>query len=226
MTRALLAVLLIGCATASQRPATHPPSKELAWTPQVLATKTRYAEVVSTGSIDAVVRLQLVEEDTGTPVGRAMIMVGDPSNLTLAPTTFEGYFVLPVEQRLIDEDALISVFAPQGIERTRVVRAPFPEAPTVHEKGPDVTEPQLRMEILAPYPIEAQAAGVQGTVRMRLVIDPEGLVRCATVLAGRGSGLDEAALDGVVRAIFYPARVQVTPVWAAHVYNYTFILDE
>ena len=56
------------------------------------------------------------------------------------------------------------------------------------------------------YPPEAERAGVEGKVRLRVALDARGRVSSARVLRGLGHGLDEAAVEALThRCRFTPA---------------------
>jgi protein TonB len=62
------------------------------------------------------------------------------------------------------------------------------------------------------YPDAARARGVEGDVRVELVVSPSGAVESARVVRGAGGGLDEAALRAVRRYQFAPATQGGRPV--------------
>lgn len=55
------------------------------------------------------------------------------------------------------------------------------------------------------YPEAARAAGIEGDVRLELVVSTSGAVESARVVRGIGHGLDEAALQAVRQFHFAPA---------------------
>ena len=61
------------------------------------------------------------------------------------------------------------------------------------------------------YPELARAAGIEGTVLVRVLVAADGFVEEATLLQGV-LGLDEAALAAAVTAVFRPARQQGRPI--------------
>jgi protein TonB len=79
--------------------------------------------------------------------------------------------------------------------------------------------------IRAPYPTDARESGVEGTVRLRLVVDPDGKVTEVTVLSGPGHGLNEAAKAAILKFRFKPAYEGGRAVWKTMNYNYTLVLD-
>ena len=56
--------------------------------------------------------------------------------------------------------------------------------------------------------------------------DRHGTVVRATLLAGPGFGLNEAALEAMVKFTFYPAKRDGEPVPSTMIYNYVFLLDD
>ncbi|WP_293025098.1 energy transducer TonB [Pandoraea sp.] len=76
------------------------------------------------------------------------------------------------------------------------------------------------------YPREAASLGEEGTVRLRLVIDKDGTIEQAKVIASSGSArLDRAARDAALAMHCEPPRSDGQPVKAAAVKPYTFRLD-
>ncbi|MBS1151507.1 MAG: hypothetical protein H6Q89_3205 [Myxococcaceae bacterium] len=95
------------------------------------ALRPRYTQFVGVES-PAPVKLQLVEKKTGMPVAGAVIEVGEARGRLSFRTDAEGCFVLPVDKRLIFEDALIVVNPPPGVGRTEVLVVPVgPPEPVV-----------------------------------------------------------------------------------------------
>jgi protein TonB len=80
-------------------------------------------------------------------------------------------------------------------------------------------------EIKVPYPDEAKKAGIEGTVRLRVVVDDAGQVVDVKILSGPGYGLDEAARKALKRFRFKPAMKAGIAVSTTITYNYTFQLD-
>jgi TonB family protein len=69
------------------------------------------------------------------------------------------------------------------------------------------------------YPPEAKALGIEGVIRVRLIVDATGVVKSATLLSRLGHGLDELALARAKTIGFDPAKdtndqpVQSVVVW-------------
>ncbi|HEY0985596.1 MAG TPA: TonB family protein, partial [Kofleriaceae bacterium] len=56
------------------------------------------------------------------------------------------------------------------------------------------------------YPSEARALGIEGAIRVRLVVDERGKVKSQMLLNRLGHGLDELALKRAAEIEFEPAR--------------------
>jgi TonB family protein len=96
---------------------------------------------------------------------------------------------------------------------------PAPEA-----KPAVVTMPEIVHFENAPYPPEAEKAGIQGNVVLKLTIDKEGSVTAAEVLEPAGHGFDEAAQAAALRFKFKPATRDGVPFAAKIKYSYAFTL--
>ena len=73
------------------------------------------------------------------------------------------------------------------------------------------------------YPDEAAQAGVEGDVRLRVALTPEGRVYAVHVLAGLGHGLDRAAAEALKhRCRFSPAIGRAGKPVAFVIQSYTF----
>jgi len=72
------------------------------------------------------------------------------------------------------------------------------------------------------YPAEAKQLGIEGPIRVRLLVDAEGKVTQATLLNRLGHGLDELAMARARQIVFEPARdtedkpVTSVVVWTFH----------
>jgi len=85
-------------------------------------------------------------------------------------------------------------------------RWPSPDEIVVVEREPEL----IAMQAPA-YPEIARDAGIEGTVLVRVLVDPRGSVRDALILQGV-RGLEEAALAAATTAVFRPALQQDRPV--------------
>jgi len=102
--------------------------------------------------------------------------------------------------------------------------APVGFAPV--DDGEIASFPEVADEVKAPYPPEAEARQIEGTVQVRVEVNGDGSVHAARVLKGLGFGLDEAAVRALKRFRFKPARDRAgRSVPCVIVWRYTFQLD-
>lgn len=89
----------------------------------------------------------------------------------------------------------------------KVVRKAAPVAAALPSDGCDepATKPKPLSVPQPGYTDDAQAAAVEGKVRVQLTVDETGKVVDVKLIAGLGHGLDEAALAAARRATFEPA---------------------
>lgn len=95
-----------------------------------------------------------------------------------------------------------------------------PSSPvSIHEPGPalisgQTVDARARLErgAVPTYPDAARADGVEGEVRLELVVGTSGLVESARVVHGVGHGLDESALRAARDFRFAPASMGGYPV--------------
>ena len=85
--------------------------------------------------------------------------------------------------------------------------------------------PELKNDVRVPYPSEAKARGIEGSVVMDLYISEAGQVKKATLVQGPGHGLNEAALNAAYKFIFSPAKVgdKIMPIVIR--YSYKFVIQ-
>jgi len=69
------------------------------------------------------------------------------------------------------------------------------------------------------YPADAERAGIEGKVRLRVALDARGRVSSARVLRGLGHGLDEAAVEALTR------RCHFTPAIATDGRPVPFVIE-
>lgn len=75
------------------------------------------------------------------------------------------------------------------------------------------------------YPPAARQLGIEGALRVRLVVDPEGKVTSAVLLNRLGHGLDELALRKAKEIQFEPARdTDDRPVTSVVVWTFNMTL--
>ena len=89
--------------------------------------------------------------------------------------------------------------------------APLPPAAEPNAFAPVadnlISEDAARVvEVKPDYPAEARRLQIEGQVKIRVAIDHRGSVRWTRVIKSAGYGMDEAALQGLARTKFRPAR--------------------
>jgi TonB family protein len=99
-----------------------------------------------------------------------------------------------------------------------------PPEPAPEAKQPVVVLPEIVHFENAPYPPEAEKAGVQGNVVLKLTVDKEGNVTAAEVVEPAGNGFDEAAQAAALKFKFKPATKDGVPFAAKIKYSYAFTL--
>lgn len=97
--------------------------------------------------------------------------------------------------------------------------------PAPDELPPLLRNPELTDFVQAPYPPEAQAEGLQGSVLLLIEIDETGKVSAVDVLRSLGNGFDEAAVEAAKQFVFTPAEDETGPVPVAIEFEYGFVLD-
>jgi TonB family protein len=102
--------------------------------------------------------------------------------------------------------------------------APIAKAdpPADARSSTSLRQPELLTFVPADYPKEANEKGLEADVDLVLVIDAEGRVESAEVLAPAGHGFDEAAIAAAKRFVFRPAEKDGRPVKSKIVYRYSF----
>ncbi len=98
----------------------------------------------------------------------------------------------------------------RGLARTTLGTMPDdgqPEAASPAESGL-ITPPQVTRRVAARYPTEAFARGLQGTVVLRVTVEPDGAVSDVGVVRSvdRQYGIDDAAVLAVRGWTFEPGR--------------------
>lgn len=131
-------------------------------------------------------------------------------------------FASPAVARIQDEGQGGSGAVPRGGSGAVVKPPPPDEQP----KKPVIVLPKLVHFESAPYPEEAQKAGLQGDVVLKLSIDAEGTVTQADVETPAGHGFDEAAQAAALKFKFEPATRDGKPLPSKILYKYSFTLKE
>lgn len=80
---------------------------------------------------------------------------------------------------------------------------------------------------IADYPVEARRLGLEGPIRVRLVVDDTGKVKAAVLLNKLGGGLDELALERAKKIEFEPAKdTDDKPVTSVVVWTFNMTLPK
>lgn len=98
-------------------------------------------------------------------------------------------------------------------------------APKYVPPGGSDTQPEVASEVKLPYPPEAKANEVEGTVVLRVTVDEDGNVTDVKVIKGLGYGLDEASVAAMRKFKFKPAMKDGEAVGTSITYNYSWYLE-
>lgn len=98
-------------------------------------------------------------------------------------------------------------------------------APRYVPPGGADTEPIVLGEEKIPFPEEARRNDIEGSVRLKVTLDPQGLVQDVVVISGPGYGLNDAAREALRRFRFKPATKGGEAVGYTFIYTYVFLLD-
>jgi TonB family protein len=97
-------------------------------------------------------------------------------------------------------------------DQTSKIQMARTSSTAVYRVGGDVSAPVLVHKVEPQYSEEARRAKLEGTVRLAVVINPNGDATNIRVIRGLGSGLDEKAIDCVKQWKFKPAYKGDQPV--------------
>ena len=90
----------------------------------------------------------------------------------------------------------------------------------------ELTEaPSFRDKVEPVYPPEERARGIEGTVRLEVLIDARGKVRRVRVLEAPSKALALAAVAALKESRFRPGMIQDTPVPVRVNIPYRFLLN-
>lgn len=96
---------------------------------------------------------------------------------------------------------------------------------TASEPLPITVPPELLDFVQAPYPAEAEAAGIEGVVGLLIEISEVGTVSRVEVLRPAGHGFDEAAVEAARALQFKPAETEAGPVPVQVEFDYGFVAE-
>jgi protein TonB len=86
-------------------------------------------------------------------------------------------------------------------------------------------KPVVRQQARPTYPAALKEAGVTGTVKIELIVDPTGVVSSAKVIESSDARFDQAAVAAIERWQFEPALKAGQPVKARLVVPIVFALN-
>ena len=128
------------------------------------------------------------------------------------------FFSLPACCRFVLVAALAAVLG-SGSARAQEP-APLPSA----ADRDDLTAPSLKEHPDAPYPAQALADRVEGSVGLELDVDAAGEVAAVRVTTPAGHGFDESAAEAAKGFTFEPAKRRGVPVASTVQFTYEFHL--
>jgi TonB family protein len=119
-----------------------------------------------------------------------------------------------LKERGRDSEAapLLSRAAEIRKNRAAAIGAKRLAAASAFKVGNGVTAPALLYKVEPEYSEDARAAKFQGTVLLRLVVDADGTATDVEVARSLGYGLDEKAVEAVMRWKFKPGTMGGSPV--------------
>jgi TonB family protein len=110
--------------------------------------------------------------------------------------------------RVIVAVATIAVLS--ATVRADDVRRPD-KPPPPKQTGVVTKQPKLLQAVAPDYPPAALAAGKQAKVKVRIHIDPTGVVSKVDIVEKVGDGFDEAAQAAAMQYVFEPAEIDGKP---------------
>ncbi|MEW5740848.1 MAG: energy transducer TonB [Myxococcota bacterium] len=152
------------------------------------------------------------EEPPPTPTKPVPLVIG----VTMNSTAVGGSFAVQVGNTTYGK-ASDKVVDPSEVK-------PY-AAPKYAPPGSADSEPELIGEVKIPYPDEARKNDIEGSVRLKVTLNAQGVVEDVVVISGPGYGLNEAARDALRKFHFKPATKAGEAVGYTFIYTYTFLLD-
>ncbi len=146
--------------------------------------------------------------------------------ITQSPQTVANYLDLAkvyIEQGRLDEAEQMLTRATMIVRQQRLASAPSAPADQAPVRvGGDIKEPTKIRDVKPIYPVDAQAANVQGVVILEATIGPAGNVINVKVLRSIAL-LDQAAIDAVRQWQFTPTLLNgvAVPVLMTVTVNFT-----
>jgi TonB family protein len=120
--------------------------------------------------------------------------------------------LLNSQGRTTEAQALLDQAKPIRQARINQIASHFSVAEPGARVGGSVSSPVLLSKTEPEYTDDARADKIQGTVTLNVVIDPDGTVHQASVAKSLGFGLDEKAMEAIVKWKFTPGKRDGVPV--------------
>ncbi len=99
---------------------------------------------------------------------------------------------------------------------------PKPTVPSKPADEPGVTPYKILSKRPAAYTDKARAAGVEGSIRIALILGADGRVRRPMIIKGLETGLDQNALEAARQITFEPKTINGQPVSVVVYLEYSF----
>jgi periplasmic protein TonB len=119
---------------------------------------------------------------------------------------------------ILDLDAALDINEPAALPppppppAAREDRPAVAEIFVVVEEMPEIVGGTARLYELVRYPEMARLAGLEGLVVVQVVVETDGRPSNPLILRSAGPGLDEAALEAVMKLVFTPGKQRNEPV--------------
>jgi periplasmic protein TonB len=139
--------------------------------------------------------------------------------VTLESTSQGGSFAVPAGNTLYGQ--------PQRIARDPAEAKPYKaDRYVAASQVNELPSVESRPDSLRPfYPEAARQRGIEGDVKLRLLIDADGSLAKVDVIADPGGGLGEAGARAIRQFRFRPGRVGGQPVATTITYTLVFVLN-
>jgi TonB family protein len=133
--------------------------------------------------------------------------------MRLALVVVSGLLALPV-LAVLDEFAVPAAFAQQE------------ETSQVYKPGPEVSTPQPKDEVRPRYTADAMKRRVQGSVKLKGVVQADGTIKDVRVTQSLDPDLDEESVKALKQWTFHPGRKGDTAVAVEIEVEMTFSLRD
>lgn len=191
--------------------------------------------IVHVALLAALVRFDVIPIGKPAPKPIVVELIEVPDMAPPPPAAAESTPPDPVKPPLVNPDPVVLPPVPSPSPMMAVIQPPKPVAVAIAVKGADgppapVTPPDFSADYLnnpAPrYPVESRRLHEQGTVAIKVLVNPDGTVQELKLAESSGhSRLDKAALSAVRGWRFAPAKQAGKPVAAWVIVPIPFVLQ-